>query len=89
MTKDQFKNKLKARLRKRLKTQTFDQMTVGGSKMRFDMALAIDGYPFELPEGAEEKDYQPLLSQEQYMSGEYDDVINEVFSEARANAKKA
>lgn len=89
MTKDQFKNKLKARLKNRLKNQTFDQITVGGSKMRFDMALAIDGYPFELPEGADERDYQPLLSNEQYMSGEYDDVINEVFIEARTASYKA
>lgn len=86
MTKDQFKNKLKSRLKKRLKTQSFDEMTVGGSKMRFDMALAIDGYPFEVPEGENEKDYQALLTQDQYLSGEYDDVINEVFSEAMANA---
>jgi hypothetical protein len=55
VTKDQFKNKLTSRLRNRPKTQTFDEMTVGGSEIRFDMALAIDGYPFELPEGADEK----------------------------------
>jgi hypothetical protein len=88
MTKDQFRNKLKVRLRKRLKTKTFDEMTVGGSKMRFDMALAIDGYPFEIPDGENEKDYEPLLSSEQYQSNEFDQIINEVFSEAMANARE-
>ncbi len=82
MTKDLFRNKLKARLRKRLKTQSFDEMTVRGSKMRFDMALAINGYPFEIPRGADEKDYESLLTDDQYQSGEYDDVIDEVFKEA-------
>lgn len=85
MTKDQFKNKLNVRLRKRLKTQSFDEMTVGGSKMRFDMALAIDGYPFEIPKGADEKDYKRILSSEQYQSGEFDDVIKDVFSKAMAS----
>ncbi len=86
MTKEQFRNKLKVRLRKRLKTQSFDELTVGGSKMRFDMALAIDGYPFEIPKSADEKDYRALLSSQQYQSGEFDDVIDEVFSEAMASS---
>jgi hypothetical protein len=64
-------------------------MTVGcSSKMRFEMALAIDGYPFEIPQGADEKDYKSLLSSEQYQSGEFDDVIGEAFSEAMASASK-
>lgn len=80
MTKDQFKNKLTSRLKKRLKSQSFEDLTAGGSRMRFDMELAIDGYPFELPKRANDKDYKPLLTQEQYLSGEYDDVIEDVFS---------
>jgi len=86
MTKDQFRNKLTTRLKKRLKTQTFDEMTVSGSKMRFDMAMAIDGYPFEIPEGANEKDYARLLTQEQYLSGEFDQIIDEVFMGAMKNS---
>ncbi len=82
MDKKDFKKTLEERLFKRLKTQTFDEMTAGGSKLRFDMAMAIDGYPFELPEGAVEEDYQPLLTNEQYMSGEFDEVIDKVFSKA-------
>jgi hypothetical protein len=87
VTKDQFRNKLKVRLKKRLKMQTLDQITAGGSKMRFDMSLAIDGYPFEIPRGADKKDYKSLLSSEQYQSGEFDDVIEEVFFEAMQNAR--
>ena len=82
MTRDQFRKKLKLRLKNRLKTQTFDEMTVGGSKLRFDMALAINGYPFRIPRHADEKDYTALLTDEQYQSGDYDDIIDEVFFEA-------
>lgn len=66
MEKEQFKKALEERLQKRLKKETFDEITVGGSKMRFDMAMAITGYPFELPKGASEEDYSPLLTDQQY-----------------------
>ncbi|SON51516.1 hypothetical protein [Vibrio tapetis] len=80
-----FKEDLEERLDKRLQSQTFDELSVGGSRIRFDMALAIDGYPFELPEGVIEEDYEPLLTTEIYMSGMFDDVIDEVFKSALAS----
>lgn len=82
---DAFKSSLEARLAKRLMETTFEELTVGGSKLRFEMALAIDGYPFELPDGANADDYCSLLTNDQYMSGYYDEVINEVFWEAQAS----
>lgn len=88
MTKDQYRNKLTVRLRKRLKDQSFDEISAGGSRMRFDMSMAIDGYPFELPPGADPKQYSPLLTHEQYMSGQYDDITNEIFHAAANGAFK-
>ena len=82
MNIEEFKKTLKERLAKRLETESFDEMTMGGSKLRFDMAMAIDGYPFELPDGANEKDYEALLTNSQYMSGKYDAIIEEVYSKA-------
>lgn len=84
-----FKSALEARLAKRLTETTFEELTVGGSKLRFDMAMAIDGYPFVLPEGAKEEDYCPLLTNDQYMSGYYDDVISEVFWKAQGSGSDA
>ena len=81
--REEFRENLKARLVRRLEKQSFDELTVGGSKLRFDMALAIDGYPFEIPEGENHADYEPLLTSDEYMSGYYDEVINEVFEEAQ------
>ncbi|ATC60115.1 hypothetical protein [Vibrio anguillarum] len=82
-----FKEALEERLDKRLQSQSFDELSVGGSRIRFDMALAIDGYPFELPDGAIEEDYEPLLTTENYMSGMFDDVIDEVFYKAQSSTK--
>ena len=87
--KEEFRDKLKARLNRRLETQSFDELTVGGSKLRFDMALAIDEYPFEIPAGEDESDYEALLTNQEYMSGTYDDVIDEVFAEAQQQAMAA
>ncbi|NOI31876.1 hypothetical protein [Vibrio coralliilyticus] len=88
LVKQSFKEDLEKRLEKRLQSQSFDELTVGGSRIRFDMALAIDGYPFELPEGALEEDYEPLLSTDNYMSGMFDDVIDEVFNSALKRGKE-
>jgi len=82
MTKEQFKNALQKRLAKRLETESFEDLTAGGSQLRFEMAMAIDGYPFVLPKGANEEDYTALLTNSQYMSGVFDAVIGEVFSKA-------
>ncbi|MBF4341610.1 hypothetical protein EAY39_12625 [Vibrio anguillarum] len=82
-----FKEALEERLDKRLQSQSFDELSVGGSRIRFDMALAIDVYPFELPDGAIEEDYEPLLTTEHYMSGMFDDVIDEVFYKAQSSTK--
>ena len=85
MDKKEFKIALEQRLAKRLKTQTFDEITVGGSKLRFEMAMAIEGHPFNLPDDAVKEDYSRLLTSEQYMSGEYESVLDEVFAEALDN----
>lgn len=77
-----FKEALEERLEKRLQSQSFDELTCGGSRIRFDMELAISDYPFELPEGALEEDYEPLLSIDSHMSEMFDDVIDEVFYSA-------
>ena len=83
MTEKQFKNKLNARLRQRLKIEPFEQIAFLGSKLYFQVRMAIlDVYPFEIPEGSNEKDYEGLLTIEQYDSGKFDKIIDEVFYEA-------
>lgn len=84
MEKILFKKALEERLSKRLEAQSFQQITVGGSKLRFELAMAVNGYPFALPENSEREDYAPLLSDAQYMSGQFDETIDEVFTKALA-----
>lgn len=87
LEKSLFKKTLEMRLANRLTITTFDELTKGGSKLRFEVAMAIDGYPFELPIDVFKGDYSPLISSEQLMSGEYDESIEEVFAQALSKSK--
>lgn len=60
-------DKLKARLERYLRETTFDDLTVSGSKFRFEMALAITS--------GQGNAYEPLLTVDQYLSGVYEVVI--------------
>lgn len=88
MEKSEFKKALETRLDSRLKVKAFDDLTVGGSKLRFEVAMAIDGYPFEIPSTADESDYLPLITTEQLFSGDYDSIIDEVFTKALEKSMK-
>ena len=79
---EDFKNALERRLAQRLESESFQSLTAGGSQMRFSMSMAISGYPFELPEGANKEHYSSLLTTDQFMSGTYDSCIDAVFSDA-------
>ncbi|MBF4374428.1 hypothetical protein [Vibrio anguillarum] len=83
LIKSNFKVALEERLEKRLKTQTFSDLTIGGSRVRFEMEMAISDYPFELPDEALAEDYEALLPMDTYLSGIFDDVITAVFDSAK------
>lgn len=70
MEVNQFRTNLIDRLESRLLEESFEEMTVGGSMLRFEMAMAITG----------DSIYEPLLTTEQYHSGIYEIVIEEVFN---------
>lgn len=61
-----------------LKYSTFDDMTLGGSLMRFDMALGMMGYPFE-KEKWMGKDFKKFISLKEYESDEYEKIIYKLF----------
>ncbi|WP_299496416.1 hypothetical protein [uncultured Shewanella sp.] len=86
--KKQFKKELTNRLNKRLETSSFDELTSNGSKLKFEMSLAINGYPFELDDKNPE-DYQSLLTDDEYASGEFDEIIHDAFLDAKAQKIKA
>ena len=79
---EEFAEALETRLVRRLKQSRIGELTAGGSQMRFEMSLAITGYPFEPDDEVDPQDYEPLLTDEQYHSFIYDDAIDELFHRA-------
>lgn len=69
------------RLNEWLENSTFDEMSVGGSKMRFDMSLGLfQGYPFIKPDWMVTKKFNGFVSEEELNSKEYDVIIDQLFN---------
>jgi hypothetical protein len=69
------------RLNEWLENSTFDEMSVGGSKMRFDMSLGLfQGYPFIKPDWMKTKKFNCFVSEEELNSKEYDVIIDQLFN---------
>ncbi len=66
-----------------LSHSTFDEMTVMGSKLRFDMALGLyGGYPFEKPEWMNDKAFNDFITEFEFETSEYQEIINQLFEQA-------
>jgi|DEB0MinimDraft_10_1074344.scaffolds.fasta_scaffold138151_3 hypothetical protein len=86
MTKER-KNEIKKEATRRLNlwinAEGFDEMTVGGSKIRFDMALGLmGGYPFEPRSWMKEVDFSGFVSRDEFDSNDYDTIIDELYLDA-------
>jgi len=67
-----------------LSHSTFDEMSVLGSKLRFDMALGLHGgYPFDKPEWMKNQAFNDFVSESEFDSSEYDEIINQLFNQAQ------
>jgi len=65
-----------------LKNSCFDKMTASGSRMRFDMSLGLHGgYPFELEDWMADSDFKGFVSNDEFYSLKYDNIISRLFSE--------
>ncbi|WP_417800742.1 hypothetical protein [Tenacibaculum sp.] len=70
----------KRRVDEWLKHSSFDEMSVMGSKMRFDMSLGLfGGYPFEEPEWMLDKSFNSFITEEEFNSSEYEKIIDNLF----------
>ena len=66
-----------------LNYSTFDEMTVMGSKLRFDMALGMfGGYPFEQPNWMKKNSFIDFISEEEFNSSEYQEIVDQLFNKA-------
>jgi hypothetical protein len=79
--KQEIETEVKRRLNLWLENSTFEEMTVNGSKMRFETALGMVGYPFVPESWMSKKDCSQFIKDYEFYSQEYNDIIDELFKE--------
>jgi hypothetical protein len=88
MTKQRF-NKIKEEAERRLnlwlENSTFDEMSVNGSFVRFNMSLALLGYPFHKEPWM--KGFNKFVTEDEYYSKEYDTIVSALFMKALTKVK--
>jgi len=88
--KEERKKEIKTEAEKRLKlwlsNTSFDEMTVYGSFIRFNMAIGLlGGYPFEKEEWMDKNDFGGFVTWAEFDSIDYDLILEELFNESLAN----
>jgi hypothetical protein len=70
----------KVRLKLWLKHSTFEEMTVHGSFIRFDMAIALGGYPLKPEEWMEGHDFSSCVDNNEFYSPEVNEMLRGLFN---------
>lgn len=71
-----------------LSHSTFDEMSVMGSKTRFDMALGLHGgYLFEEPEWMKNKGFNDFVTESEFYTPQYQEIITQLFELAKEKNK--
>ena len=79
--KQEIETEVKRRLNLWLENSTFEEMSVHGSKMRFETALGMVGYPFVPESWMTKKECSQFIKDYEFYSQEYNDIIDELFKE--------
>lgn len=78
--KIEIKQEAQKRLNQWLEHSTIDEMTIGGSRVRFDMSLGLfGGYPFEKESWM--VGFDGFVNEYEFHSDDYDEIITELFKE--------
>ena len=77
---EKIKTESERRINEWLQNSSFDEMTVGGSYLRFEMALGLNGYPFEKEKWMKGKKFNKFITDNEFDSKEYDKIILELYS---------
>lgn len=84
--KREIKSEAKRRLKLWLSNSSFDEMTVHGSFIRFNMSIGLlGGYPFEKEQWMDKNDFGGFVTESEFDSLDYDLILHELFNEAMAN----
>jgi hypothetical protein len=77
--KEEITKEIQRRLSEWLKYSTFEEFTVQGSFMRFEMAIGLNGYPFAKEEWMKNKKFNKFITDKEFYSDEYNKIINNIF----------
>ena len=80
--KQRIETELRHRLDMWIKHSTFEEMTCGYSRLRFEMSLGADGYPFEPREWMTSRETKKIVTDGQFRSDDYEDIISNLYLEA-------
>jgi len=84
--KKQIKTEAQRRLNLWLSNTSFNEMTVYGSFIRFNMALGLfEGYPFEKESWMNKDDFNGFVTEQEFDSVDYDLILQELFNKSMAN----
>jgi hypothetical protein len=64
----EIQNEISRRVDIWLNNETFENMTCGYSKLKFEMAIGLLGYPFEKPEWMNINDFKKFVTKKEYES---------------------
>jgi hypothetical protein len=62
-----------------LQHKTFEEFTIGYSKMRFSMALGLLGYSFEFENWMKKEDFKQFITEDEFDDEDYDWIIENLF----------
>jgi hypothetical protein len=76
---NQIKEEAEKRVKLWVENTSFAEMTVSGSKLRFNMGIGAMGYPFEKEEWMNPEDFKRFITEEEFDSKEYDEIVDGLF----------
>tara|TARA_R110001592_G_scaffold243783_1_gene504854 strand:- start:97745 stop:98014 length:270 start_codon:yes stop_codon:yes gene_type:complete len=77
---EEIKSEAKRRLDEWITNSSFEEMSSHGSQMRFDMSLGLyKGYPLKKPKWMKDKSFDAFVTESEFHSNEYDNIIEELF----------
>lgn len=65
-----------------LQNSSFNEMSIGGSMMRFNMSLGMINYPFVKEKWMDKDDFKRFVTDAEFDSEDYDEIIIELYEKA-------
>jgi hypothetical protein len=76
---NEIKEEAERRVKLWVENTSFAEMTVSGSRLRFNMGIGAMGYPFQKEEWMGEDDFKSFVTEEEFDSKEYDEIADGLF----------